>query len=147
MAPGFKRLRDSPEVARSVSRAMKGNRANGTKPEVMLREALWRSGSRGYRKNYRPLPGFPDLAFLRAKVCVFVHGCFWHGCERCSLAPPRKNPTYWREKLLHNKERDLANAEALVERGFRVLVVWECEVRKDPDAVVGRIGELVGKRL
>lgn len=107
-----------------------------TKPEWILRSALHRLGFR-FRLRDRRLPGRPDLVFRKYRAVVFVHGCFWHrhaGCRDGST--PKTNTAYWEEKFARNVERDRKNQAALVEMGWRVRVVWECELLKDTLATV-----------
>ncbi len=132
---GLEQLRDTLQVSEPTAKAMRANRATETGPEIKLRKALWSTGLRGYRKNVRRLPGTPDLVFGPAKVCVFLHGCFWHGCERCLRnLTPKKNATYWEAKIARNRERDRRNEEALVADGWLVLTIWECDLPQNlPD--------------
>lgn len=137
---GLDRLRDTFEVSEGTAKAMRGNRATGTSPEVHLRQALWAAGVRCYRKNVRRLPGTPDLVFARSRLCVFVHGCFWHGCERCSRnLKPALNATYWQAKIAQNRERDTRHRAKLTAAGWRVAVIWECQLNEDRNAVVESI--------
>lgn len=142
-AYGILKLRETWVVAESTRKSMQGNRSTGTKPEERLRKALWAAGLRGYRKNVRKLPGTPDVVFAKAKLAVFVHGCFWHGCPTCFRnRTPATNAAYWSEKLRGNKERDERNQAKLLETGWRVLVLWECEVEpKRLEEAVGRVRE------
>ena len=90
---------------------------------------MHRMGHR-FRKHVNSLPGKPDLANKRRRWAVFVHGCFWHSHSGCKLASsPKTNTDYWTEKLRGNRERDAAKIGELIALGFRVLVIWECEVR------------------
>jgi DNA mismatch endonuclease (patch repair protein) len=132
-------------VAESTRRSMKGNTSAETKPEVALRKALWSSGLRGYRKNVKTLPGRPDVVFGKARVAVFVHGCFWHGCPTCTRnLSPRTNSAYWQAKIEGNRERDARNEAALTERGYTVLVLWECDLTKPKiEAAVSRVRSLL----
>ena len=119
---------------------MQGNRAQDTKPEMALRRALWAAGLRGYRKNVRGLPGTPDIVYGRARIAVFVHGCYWHQCPSCVRnRTPRTNAEYWKAKFASNVERDARQRTALEDAGWRVLVVWECETKQNLDGVLERI--------
>lgn len=125
-------LRETLEVRESVRRSMQGNFSADTKPEKRLRKALWAAGLRGYRKNVRALPGTPDIVFPRSKLAIFVQGCFWHGCPRCTRnLSPKTNSAFWRAKVGQNRERDARNAGELERLGFRVIAVWECELARD----------------
>jgi DNA mismatch endonuclease, patch repair protein len=78
------------------------------------------------------LPGKPDIVYPRSKVAVFVHGCFWHRCPTCNLPLPRTNSTFWQRKFARNVERDRLNKEELQTMGWRVVVIWEHEIREAP---------------
>jgi DNA mismatch endonuclease (patch repair protein) len=109
---------------------MQGNRSTETKPELKLRKALWSAGLRGYRLNWPSVPGRPDIAFVRWRLAVFVHGCFWHRCPHCSLPAPRTNSDYWQRKFSRNLERDQRRTQELRDAGWNVLRVWECEIER-----------------
>jgi len=99
-----------------------------TQPELVLRRVLHGLGFR-YRLHGSGLPGRPDLVLPRYKTVVFVHGCFWHRHADCSIATtPKSNTSYWIDKFQKNVSRDARVTKALEEAGWRVLVVWECEV-------------------
>ncbi|MFA4885877.1 MAG: very short patch repair endonuclease [Desulfotomaculaceae bacterium] len=104
-------------------------RGKCTMPEEIVRKYLFRHGFR-YRKNVRQLPGCPDIVLPKYKTLVFVNGCFWHVHEGCSkFVWPSSNKDFWREKLLKNKKRDQENFTKLSEMGWKIIVVWECELR------------------
>lgn len=126
-----------------VSRLMKANKSAGTKPEIMLRGALWKAGHRGYRLHLKDVPGRPDVSFPGKKLAVFVHGCFWHQCPHCEgkKAYPRSNQEFWNKKFAENAARDARVREQLRQRGWQTLVLWECEVRRDATACAQRVGE------
>lgn len=105
-------------------------RSRNTKPELFLRSLLHRHGFR-YRVNYSLVSGRPDLYFTRKKVAVFVHGCFWHRHDGCKYAyMPKSNVQFWNEKFNKNLRRDSVVREQLKMENIRVLIVWECTVRK-----------------
>ena len=108
---------------------MQSNKSKGTKPELAVRRALWHAGLRGYRLHWK-VPGHPDIAWPGKKVAVFIHGCFWHRCPTCNLPTPKSNVEYWVTKFDRNADRDARNEAALVEQGWTVHVVWECELKK-----------------
>ena len=123
---------------------MKGNRGADTSLELAVRRALWAAGLRGYRKNVKGLPGKPDVVFGRARLAVFLHGCYWHQCPACARnLMPRRNGEFWRAKFDRNAERDRHALDDLEALGYQTLVVWECEAKRDLTAVVRRIGTLV----
>ena len=110
------------------SKIMAAVRSRGnTTTEVPVGKLLWAAGIRGYRKHW-PIIGRPDFAWPGRKVAVFVDGCFWHGCKCKSL--PRTNTKYWRAKIEGNKRRDRSVAATLRRRGWVVLRIKECAVRK-----------------
>ena len=130
----------------AATKVGKGNRRTDTKPEVALRSALHRRGLR-FRKDFpvrvegrRPIR--PDIVFTRARVAVFVDGCFWHGCPSCHR-PPSSNQEYWTRKVARNMARDRRNARVLRRDGWTVLRVWEHALRADPAKVLRRIRDLV----
>ena len=101
-----------------------------TKPELKLRKALWRLGFR-YRTNDNNLPGKPDIVLPKYKTVIFVNGCFWHGHKGCRyFVWPKNNPEFWKEKINGNIERDIRNYKLLTELGWRIIVVWECELKR-----------------
>ncbi|MBK1637171.1 very short patch repair endonuclease [Rhodovulum adriaticum] len=113
------------------SRNMAKIKGRDTKPELRLRSALHRMGLR-FRVCRKDLPGKPDVVFPRHRLAVQVRGCFWHQHEGCTAGRlPRSNLDYWRPKLEGNVRRDAEKDEALRALGWRVLVVWECELKTD----------------
>ena len=112
------------------SERMSGIRSKDTKPELFLRKYLFHKGFR-YRKNYKKLPGTPDIVFLKKKIAVFINGCFWHGHENCNLFKlPKTNRSFWKEKIEKNRNRDKTNFEKLDATGWAVFVFWECALRE-----------------
>lgn len=111
------------------SQMMARIRSKDTRPEVMTRAGVHALGLR-FRNHVADLPGKPDLANKTHRWAIFVHGCFWHSHPGCRLASsPKSNTSYWTEKLARNQARDIDKITALRAQGFRVLVVWECDVR------------------
>jgi DNA mismatch endonuclease (patch repair protein) len=115
----------SPETR---SRMMAAIRGKDTKPELVLRSALFARGYR-YRLNCAGLPGRPDIKLTRHNAVVFVHGCFWHGHSCLFFRLPKSNTGFWAAKIDRNRERDLRNYMDLRAAGWRVAVVWECALR------------------
>ncbi|MBC2593748.1 DNA mismatch endonuclease Vsr [Ruficoccus amylovorans] len=109
--------------------------------EERLRKLLVKNGISGWRRHLHSLPGKPDFTFPKQRVCIFVHGCFWHGCPHC-YKPPKTNKRFWREKIAYNKKKDRRDARQLRERGYSVLTVWECKLRNE-DAIARRIKRFV----
>jgi DNA mismatch endonuclease (patch repair protein) len=116
---------------------MRAIRRADTKPELLLRRLLWANGAR-YRLERRVQNARPDLLFERARVAVFVDGCFWHGCPT-HYRPPTGNAPYWRAKIERNQERDGRNTRDLEEAGYTVLRLWECHVKANPQAAADRV--------
>lgn len=111
------------------SRMMAGIRARETKPEIIVRKALFAAGCR-FRLHRKDLPGCPDIVLPGRRVVLFVHGCFWHAHIGCRYAKvPSTRQEFWVAKLATNSERDRRAHEALLSAGWRVLVVWECATR------------------
>lgn len=138
---GIQKLRDTMVVAEATAKSMRANRGKDTGPERALRQALWTAGLRGYRKNVKTLPGKPDIVFGKSKLAIFVHGCYWHQCPHCKRnLKPSLNGGYWNAKFEQNQARDARNQAALEAMGYRVLVVWECELKRIEE-VVQRISE------
>jgi DNA mismatch endonuclease (patch repair protein) len=105
-------------------------RSNNTKPEELVRTFLFSKGFR-FRKNDKRYFGRPDIVLPKYKTIVFVHGCFWHCHEGCpDFVQPKSNQDYWQPKLIRNRIRDAENIAALRSDGWRVLIVWECELKK-----------------
>ncbi|MFT4040424.1 MAG: DNA mismatch endonuclease Vsr [Thermomicrobiales bacterium] len=115
--------------------------ATGSKPEVKVRHALHAAGYR-YRLNRADLPGKPDLVFPRYRMAVFVHGCFWHwhGCKRSRM--PAANNAYWTAKIARNVARDARNQAALQALGWRVVVIWECQLVAGIAGLIARLDAL-----
>jgi DNA mismatch endonuclease, patch repair protein len=127
----------------SKGEAMARIRSKDTAPERVVRRLLADSGVR-YRMNVRDLPGKPDFANKRRRFAVFVHGCFWHSHENCSLASdPKSNRNYWQPKLGRTKARDIEHVLKLEQRGYKVLTVWECDTRR-PGAAAKRVADFFG---
>jgi DNA mismatch endonuclease, patch repair protein len=100
-----------------------------TGPEMALRRSLHRLGLR-YRLHDKKLPGSPDLVFPCFNAVMFVSGCFWHAHKHCKFATkPSSRKEFWNEKFQANRKRDKRNYEVLLERGWRVLIIWECSIK------------------
>lgn len=104
-------------------------RSTNTKPEEIVRKHLFSKGLR-YRKNVKKLPGCPDIVLPKYKTVVFVNGCFWHHHDCGRFKWPATNEEYWKNKIQRNVERDNANYDALRSSGWKVLTIWECELKK-----------------
>ncbi len=139
-APRYTRLRPASATAAKAKRA---NRSRDTRPELLLRRRLWAMGLR-YRLHMQDLPGRPDLVFPRAKLAVFVDGDFWHGRdwpERKARLATGHNAAYWQAKIEYNMVRDDASTAQLSAKGWKVLRIWEGDIRSDPDGVVRLVAD------
>ena len=125
------------------SRMMAGIKGKDTQPEMKVRRFLHAKGLR-YNLHDRSLPGTPDICLLRYRVVIFVHGCFWHRHKGCDLSYiTASNKDVWRAKFKQNVDRDRKNIRALIRDGWRVIVLWECGLRRSeptsldwlPDAI------------
>jgi len=106
-------------------------RAKDTRPERLVRSLLHNLGYR-FRLNRKDIPGRPDIVLPKYRTAIYVHGCFWHRHEGCSLTyTPKSNLEFWNKKFARNKERDAEVADALKEAGWKHVVVWECETRDE----------------
>lgn len=125
---------DVPKASNAnVRKSMQGNKGTDTKPEMTVRTRLREAGLSGYRLHWKA-PGRPDVAWPSKKVCIMINGCFWHRHAGCSKATtPKSNTEYWIAKFDRNVERDAENIAKLEADGWRVHVVWECEL--DPSRV------------
>ena len=112
-------------------------RSKDTKAEILLRKTLWHLGFR-YRKNYRKLPGTPDIALTRQKIAIFIDGDFWHarGHEAKPGEQIASRKKFWRKKLARNVERDKEVNDALTQEGWLVLRFWESEIQKNLEKCV-----------
>ena len=107
-----------------------------TKIEVMVRQYLFQQGFR-FRKNDKRYPGKPDIVLPKYKTVIFVHGCFWHRHEGCKYAStPKTKEEYWTAKFARNVENDKKHKDELETMGWRVIVLWECELKKNFEAVM-----------
>ena len=126
-----------------VSKVMSANKAKHTKPELLLRKALWANGLRGYRNNYKKVPGRPDVAFPVKKVAIFVNGCFWHRCPHCNYPLPKTNTAFWELKFKKNKDRDALKTKQLEALGWEVITAWECELDGDMNRIITQVKKML----
>lgn len=114
-------------------------RSTNSKPEEIVRKYLFAEGFR-YRKNVKDLPGCPDIVLPKYKTVIFVNGCFWHKHDCPRFVWPSSNEQYWVPKITGNLERDLKNHQLLKEQGWKVIIVWECELKKNVvDEAIGKL--------
>ena len=105
-------------------------RSKSTRPEELIRKCLWRQGFR-YLVNDKRLPGRPDIVLPKYRTVIFVHGCFWHGHKDCKYyTVPKTNTEFWMAKVARNQERDQEVWRKLEAKGWSVIIVWECQLKK-----------------
>ncbi len=118
---------------------MSSNKAKNTKPELKLRIALYADGIRGYRLNWKKVPGKPDIAFPGKKIGIFINGCYWHRCPYCELSLPKTNTDFWKKKFEKNIKRDKKKEKELLDLGWTVLVFWECKIKTNIKDCINKI--------
>jgi len=120
-------------MAMSRTENMRSIRSKNTAPELAVRRICRELGFSGYRIHRNDLPGKPDLAWIGRKLAIFVHGCFWHG-HKCAegIRKPKSNQNYWIPKIKRNRLRDAAALIKLRKAGWKILIVWECELKNKP---------------
>jgi len=112
------------------SKMMSGIKGKNTKPEVLVRSMLHKMGFR-FRLHRKDLPGKPDIVLPRYRTVIFVHGCFWHRHDNCKFAyEPKSRRDFWETKFKANVQRHFTVENLLVEMGWKVIVIWECEIAK-----------------
>lgn len=106
-------------------------RSKNTKPELLVRKLLFANGFR-YRIHSKDLPGKPDIALKKYKTAIFIHGCFWHGHERCKyFVVPKTRTEWWINKINRNRELDKINSKKLKQLGWKTINIYECQLKKD----------------
>ena len=121
------------------SRNMAAIRSKNTKPEIIVRKYLFLNGFR-YRVNVSKLTGKPDIVLPKYKTVIFVNGCFWHLHEGCKyFVWPKDNADYWKNKIQRNVERDKRNYEILIAAGWKVIVVWECQLKHSKEETLEKL--------
>ena len=124
----------------NMSRIKSGN----TKPEIVVRSLLHNMGYR-FRLQRKDLPGKPDIALPMYTSVIFVHGCFWHRHKGCKNASnPKTKKTFWREKFKANVDRDIKAQKELKSMGWRILIIWECELA-EVDSVINKLEDYLQK--
>jgi len=128
--------------AEDRSRNMAAIRSKNTKPELLVRSLLHRTGLRFVLHDAR-FPGKPDLVFPKYRTAVFIHGCFWHGHKRClrykKYGVPKTNRKYWSKKIETNVKRDAKVIRAIRNRGWRVLTFWECRISDSSVSALSKV--------
>lgn len=118
-------------------------KGKNTKPEGIVRKYLFSQGYR-YRKNDKRLPGTPDIVLPKYKTVIFVNGCFWHGHKGCKyFVWPKSNTEFWQQKIESNIVRDKQKSKLLKSQGWKVIIVWECELK--PAVRIARLKKLCGE--
>ena len=124
---------------------IKGKR---TKPEDLVAKYLFAQGYR-YRRNVKSLPGTPDIVLKKYRTVIFINGCFWHMHEGCKyFVWPENNAEFWKEKLLANKQRDEEKIKQLTSSGWKVLVIWECQLKSAArDATLAMLSSTIKEQV
>lgn len=118
-------------------------RGKNTKPEILVRKFLFKNGFR-YRLHDKRLPGKPDIVLKKYNTVLFVHGCFWHGHKGCKYYKiPKTNTKWWKNKIESNIEKDKVNQKKLTANGWKVITIWECELKKKN--IEKTLSKLIGK--
>ena len=117
------------KVSEQRSRNMSAIKSKNTKPEIAVRKLLHSMGYR-FRLHRKDLPGSPDIVLPKYKTVIFVHGCFWHRHENCKYAStPKTRQEFWEAKFRENINRDKLNQENLSSKGWKIIIIWECEIK------------------
>ena len=117
------------EVSEQRSRNMSAIKSKNTKPEIAVRKVLHSMGYR-FRLHGKDLPGSPDIVLPKYRTVIFVHGCFWHRHENCKYATtPKTREEFWESKFKENVIRDKSNQKKLSAIGWKIIIVWECEIK------------------
>ena len=131
-AKQYSRDKRSPTpVNEAASELMSKIKSKNTKPEILLRKMLWKKGYRGYRLHWNKVPGKPDIAYPGKKIAIFVNGCYWHRCPKCKPSMPKSNVEFWKNKFEKNVARDLRKKKELEVLGWKVFIIWECEIKSN----------------
>ena len=129
------------------SQVMSLIKAKDTKPERLVQKIIRGLGYR-YKLNVKGLPGSPDIVLVKYKSAIFVHGCFWHFHGKCRDGKiPASNKSYWRPKLHANRGRDIRNKRALLKKGWKVLTLWECQVKRKSPYIVKKIKDFLSSNI
>ena len=140
----YSRDQRSPKPSSALaSKVMSSIKAKNTKPELIVRNLLRKKGLKNYRLHPKII-GRPDIAFMKRKVAIFIHGCYWHSCPKCSLPIPKSNTQFWLNKFIQNIERDNRKEEELRAGGWEVLILWECQIKHSPENIINQIYKHLG---
>lgn len=127
----------------TTSKVMSRNKAKNTKPETAFRTELRKHQLTGYRLHPKNVIGRPDICFVSKKIAIFINGCFWHRCPKCNYGPPKNNTEFWNNKFKANVERDNRKTTELEKQGWKVLTIWECDIKKNLDLMVEIVKDIV----
>ena len=116
-------------------------RAKNTKPEVLLRKALIKNGIRTFSLHIKNLPGKPDICFKKRKLAIFVNGCYWHRCPKCKPKLPKTHKSFWNNKFKANVLRDEKKNSNLKKMGYRVITIWECQIKENIKPIIVKISK------
>ena len=134
------------KVSEQRSRNMSAIKSKNTKPEIAVRKLLHSMGYR-FRLHRKDLPGSPDIVLPKYKTVIFVHGCFWHRHENCKYAStPKTRKEFWNKKFNDNILRDKKNLEILSSLGWKIIIIWECEIRNKKINLEQIIKNVIKKR-
>lgn len=123
------------------SKIMSSIRSKNTQPELVIRKMIWSKGKR-YRIHDRTVYGTPDISNRRKKLAVFIDGCFWHGCRKCSTVP-QTNTSFWKKKISDNRKRRKKVVSKLKLDGWNMMEFWEHDVKENPNLVASKISGLL----
>jgi DNA mismatch endonuclease (patch repair protein) len=117
-------------------------KSKNTKPELLVRKFLFSKGFR-YKLHDKNLSGKPDIVLPRLKIVIFIHGCFWHGHTNCKyMVMPKTRKAFWENKIFGNRDKDIRNLRALKKLGWRIITVWECQLKPAKvDQTLARLAE------
>ena len=134
------------KVSEQRSKNMSAIKSKNTKPEIKVRKVLHSMGYR-FRLHSKNLPGSPDIVLPKYKTVIFVHGCFWHRHENCKYAStPKTRQEFWNKKFNENINRDKINQENLSSKGWKIIIIWECEIRNKKINLEQIIKNVIKKR-
>ena len=136
-------------TAERRSEIMSHIKSKDTSIELMVRRYLFALGYR-YRINYKALPGKPDIVFTKKKIAIFIHGCYWHGhdCGSRYAHSSKSNMAYWVPKIERTKQRDREHIEKLEADGWKVIVLWECQIKLNFESVMDSLNDaIIGERI
>jgi DNA mismatch endonuclease (patch repair protein) len=122
-----------------TSEVMSAIKAKNTKPELILRKTLYHNGFSGYRLHWKKAPGRPDICYFCKKIAIFVNGCYWHRCPYCNPPTPKTHTDFWENKFKKNVERDKRKIKELENDNWKVLTIWECQIKNDLQNCIERV--------